>query len=389
MKVVVHSNAPWAGTGYGSQCQDLVRGLNANGHDAVVSAFYGLSGSILNWEGTTIYPAGYDLYGNDVILAHAQNHFGGDLLGGLIITLVDVWVLNAANMTRANVACWTPIDHEPAPPRVLDFLRAYGGFTLAMSRFGENELRNQGIEDVYYVPHGVDTETFSPAPMDAARDALGIPQDAFVISMVAANKGFPPRKGFPEALQAYARFAAEHEDAFLYLHTDCNGTVEGVNLSQIMATLGIDGSRVKFTDPYHYLCGMPSAHVVNVYSASDVVLNPAYGEGFGIPVVEAQACGAPVITTNWTAMPELTGAGWIVEGQRFWTMQGSWWKVPDVESIEAALAEAYKTRGPEIRAVAREFALQYDSRAVYQNHWAPTLAEIEEKMGKPAIALAA
>lgn len=388
MKIVCHSNAPYAGTGYGQQTQQLVRNLNANGHDAVVSAFYGLSGSVLNWEGTTIYPAGYDLYGNDVILAHGQNHFGGDLLDGLIITLVDVWVLNAANMTRANVACWTPIDHDPAPPRVLDFLRSYGGFTLAMSRFGEDELRNQGIDDVYYVPHGIDTEAFAPCDMAGARERLGFPKDAFIVSMVAANKGFPPRKGFPESIQAFARFLHDHEDAFLYLHTDMNGTVEGANLPAIIASEGIPPERVKFADAYHYIVGIPNTQVVDVYSASDVLLNPAYGEGFGIPVIEAQSCGCPVITTNHTAMPELTGAGWIVEGQRFWTMQGSWWKVPDVDAICLALEEAYK-REPSVRETAREFAAQYDDKRVYAEHWAPALAEIEQKMGKPAMALAA
>lgn len=388
MKILLHSNAPWAPTGYGTQNKELVKMMNANGHEAIISAFYGLSGSPLNWEGVTIMPSGYDLYGNDVVLAHAQNHFdNGDLLAGLIITLVDVWVLNAANMTRANVACWTPIDHDPAPPRVLDFLRAFGGFTLAMSRFGENELRNQGIEDVYYVPHGIDTDLFAPRDKAQAREALGFPADAFVVSMVAANKGYPPRKGYPEAIQAFAQFAREHDDAFLYLHTDVNGTVDGVNLHQILTAEGVSTEQVRFVDPYHYLVGMPADHLVNVYSGSDVLLNPAYGEGFGIPVIEAQSCGCPVITNDWTAMPELTGAGWTVSGQKFWSQQGSWWKVPSVEAIALALEEAYK-REPGIRETARDFALQYDSRTIYENHWQPTLAEIEEKMGKP-VALAA
>lgn len=381
MKIVVHSNAPWAGTGYGMQTQELVRNLKADGHDPIVSAFYGLSGSSLIWEDTAIYPAGYDLYGNDVILAHAQNHFGGDPLAGLIITLVDVWVLGAENLTRSNVACWTPIDHDPAPPRVLNFLRAYGGFTLAMSQFGQEALAAEGI-DSYYIPHGIDTEVFKPKDMEQAREELGFPQDAFVISMVAANKGYPPRKGIPESIQAFGRFLADHEEAFLYLHTDMNGTVEGVNIPAILEAEKIPTERVKFVDPYHYLMGIPPAHVANVYSASDVLLNPAYGEGFGIPVIEAQACGCPVITTNHTAMPEITGAGWMVDGQKFWTLQGSWWKVPNVEAIHLALEEAYK-REDGIRDLAREFALQFDSKRVYDEHWKPALAEIEERMGTP------
>ena len=49
------------------------------------------------------------------------------------------------------------------------------------------------------------------------RDAF--PKDAFVVGMVAANKGAPSRKAFSQALLAFSRFAKAHDNAFLYLHT--------------------------------------------------------------------------------------------------------------------------------------------------------------------------
>ena len=74
-----------------------------------------------------------------------------------------------------------------------------------------------------YVPHGIDTDVFRPQPENKAaiRAELGIPEDAFLIGMVAANQGNPSfsRKGFPQAFQAFARFAHEHKDAWMYLHT--------------------------------------------------------------------------------------------------------------------------------------------------------------------------
>ena len=343
-----------------------------------------MQGTTLTWNDFTIYPAGYDIYGNDVILAHAQNHFDGDLLGGLIITLVDVWVLSAPNFTRANVACWTPIDHDPVPPRVTEFLHAYGGFTLAMSKFGQKALENQGIES-FYVPHGIDTNLFTPRDRKESRAELNIPEDAFLVSMVAANKGFPPRKGFPEAFRAFKAFSDKHSDALLYLHTEANGHVEGVNTGQLVNALELDGDKLRFVDQYHYHVGLPADYLAKVYSASDVLLNPSYGEGFGIPILESQACGTPVITTNFSAMPELTGSGWVVGGQEFWTQQGSFMSVPRVDELVTALEDSYD-KAANFREKAREFALDYDARKVFAECWKPALAEIEAKMQVPVAA---
>lgn len=377
MKVLWHANAPFANTGYGQQTAIFAPLLREDGHEVAISAFYGLQGAILEWNGFRIYPAGYDAYGNDVLLAHAQDHFGGELLDGLIVTLVDVWVLQAANLTRTNCACWVPIDHDPAPPRVVEFLHSFGGFPIAMSRFGQRAMADRDIE-AFYVPHGIDTDLFSPRDRNEVRDALGFPRDAFLVSMVAANKGFPPRKGFPEAIKAWAEFSRRHTDAILYLHTEQYGMVEGVNLHSILAQHDVDWDRVKLVDQYRYHVGMPADYLAQIYNASDVLLNPSYGEGFGIPVIEAQACGTPVITTNFSAMPELTGAGWLCEGQDFWTMQGSYMRVPSVEAIYAALEHAY-TEAAGVREKAREFALQYDARVVMNDYWRPVLAEIESK----------
>jgi glycosyltransferase involved in cell wall biosynthesis len=73
----------------------------------------------------------------------------------------------------------------------------------------------------------------------------------------------------------------------------------------------------------------------------DVLLNPAMGEGFGITVLEAQACGVPAIVTDFTAMREVCGAGWHVKHQPYWTGLGSWQAIPDVDDIVSALEECY------------------------------------------------
>ena len=125
-KILIHSNAPYAATGYGVQTAMLARLLKADGWDVAISAFYGLHGTTLQWNDIPVYPGGAHQYGNDVLLPHARHHFGGSLDDGIILTLVDVWVLNAAEHTRARVANWTPVDHEPMPAHCRDYLAASG-----------------------------------------------------------------------------------------------------------------------------------------------------------------------------------------------------------------------------------------------------------------------
>ena len=389
MKILVHSNHPEAGTGYGQQTALLARLLKDHGHDVAISAFFGQTSWVCKWNDIVVYPGGYTPYGTDVLLRHAASHFGGNLKDGLIITLVDVWVLKAEEMKMANVACWTPIDHDPPPPMVLRFLEASGVCPVAMSRFGEKQLADAGLAPLY-APHSIDTDLFRPIARAEARRTMDLPEDAFIVGMVAANKGYPPRKGFPEAVRAFAQLRTRHPDALLYLHTEANGVHQGLHLPTLLSQLSLPADSVRFAEPYRYQLGFPPEIVANAYASMDVLLNPAYGEGFGIPIAEAQACGTPVIVTDWTSMPELVGAGWKVGGQEFWSSQNSWWKVPNIDELDGALEDAHGLAGDQgLRGQAREFAIQYDYRRVYDDCWAPVLAELEQRMAPLPLPVAA
>ncbi len=62
--------------------------------------------------------------------------------------------------------------------------------------------------------------------------------------------------------------------------------------------------------------GIRRRSLAALYSAADVLLAPSYGEGFGVPTVEAQACGTRVIGSGWAATADLVAEdGWLVEGQ--------------------------------------------------------------------------
>ena len=384
VRALWYSNAPWCGTGYGQQTQQAVQRLIKEGHEVAVHAMYGLEGSTSTWNGIKIYPRGLNPYSDDVLVAHWMEWTQASSLPKLLMTLFDVWVLKAPNLEKVpNIASWVPVDHAPCPPDVLKWCMRPNVMPIAMSKFGKNELDQADVRSLY-VPHGIEP-VFKPTPSlrDSAnqvltgRSIMGFAEDQFVVMMTAANKGVAPsRKSFAENFMAFSMFAAKHTDAVLYMHTEATQSMGGINLTDLATAVGIAPERIKWADPYLYRMGLPHNAMAALYSDADVLLAASMGEGFGIPVVEAQACGTRVIVSNFTAQPELVGDGWIVEGQPWWDpMQGAFFFTPNVASIVNALEEAYNApRGVSKKAV--DFAKQYDADVVYETHWKPAMKEI-------------
>jgi FkbM family methyltransferase len=391
VKILWHSVAPWAPSGYGQQTALFAPPIKALGHDLVISAYYGLQGADLDWHGIKCLPSYSKMYGADTIVPHALWHFGagGDDVTklrdaanrGLVITLTDVWVLDAPLLPDLAVAAWAPIDHETVPPAVQHWFGQTGAIPIAMSRFGERAMREIGLEPIY-VPHGVDTSVFFPGDKAEARARIGLPEDAFVVAIVAANVGKDgARKAFAEQITAFAELRRRHSDAVLVLHTDIDAGV-GVRIRDLIDDLP-EGSCV-YTDQYMFKRGLPASKVADIYRAADVYSNTSWGEGFGICIIEAQACGTPVIVTDTTAMPELAGAGWKVPGEPLWhDSQRAWARRPLLAGIIDAYEKAYDgARDEDLRAQAWAFAQAYDVANVMAEYWEPALKTLETALDR-------
>jgi glycosyltransferase involved in cell wall biosynthesis len=382
--VSVFSNSPGQPTGYGQATDALVKLLKRDGANVASLSNYGHEGinTIYHTEygEIPIYARGSEAYSNDVAPAHhkhwkALNADQPDLM----ITLYDVWVLNAKGFDTIPIASWTPIDHNPIPPGVLKWLKKENVTPLAMSKFGLEQMNKAGIEG-HYIPHSIDTKVFKYTdkidglPVDKY---MGFEDGRFVVGMNAANKasGILHRKAYSENMMAFAIFARKHPDAMLYIHADASSP-HGWNLMALGQLLGIPVDNMTFPDPLAYRYGMPQSTLAGIYSSWDVMLATSYGEGFGIPTVEAAAVGVPTIVSKFAASPELCADGWVISGQPLYDpAQHSFWTIPSVPEIVEALEQAY-ARGKNKSAKQVEFAQNFDHEKVWQENWMPVLKKL-------------
>jgi D-inositol-3-phosphate glycosyltransferase len=149
-------------------------------------------------------------------------------------------------------------------------------------------------DTVHVVSPGVDLYTFTPGESrSAARDQIGQPQDALIVSFVGRIQ---PHKG-PEVLIRATSELVKHSPLLRHkLIVNIVGGASGANteevdrLKELTTWLAIDDV-VRFSPP------IPREDLPQWYRAADLVVVPSYSESFGLVALEAQACGTPVIAT--------------------------------------------------------------------------------------------
>jgi glycosyltransferase involved in cell wall biosynthesis len=384
--ISVWSNSYGAPTGYGQQAEHLINKLKQAGADVAMLSNYGLEGRPSKidtpYGKVPHFPRGLDAYSNDSGPLDHKNWIASNKeQPNLMITLYDVWVLTAKAFNDFPIAAWVPLDHISMPPGVEAFLTKENVTPIAMSPHGVRQMQSRKI-DCEYVPHAIDTKVYKPTDKIQGRDIneyMGIEDDTFLVGMVAANKanGMVHRKAYSENILAFSIFAKDNPKAKLYIHTDPIGMAGGWNLLPLLKACGLEQDQVLLPNPDDYRFGYEQENLAAIYSRMDVLLATSYGEGFGVPTVEALGCGTRVIGSGWAATPDLLSEdSWMVEGQPSWNAsQNAWWQVPSVPSIVSALKLASKeTERTSQQAVA--FAKQFDIETVWQNHWMPTLTKL-------------
>ena len=351
-----------------------------------------------SYQDVLIYPSGDHPFGEDMAIPDYI-----DWKADMLIALKESWVFNNIFRFAINWVPYCPIDHQPVSPSITN--RMHTAFrVLTPSRFGARELRHAGIENVHYIPHGVPTDVYRPLKDKAeCRKHFFLDPDEFVVLYVGWNRC---RKMLPRMLRGYKRFLELNPDvkSHFMLWTNVMSPSRPGEAPMGVADVGVnllpEMVELKLTEPCRWpdwkevqkIGGLPEWDptggwdMVKLYNAADVVFGCTGGEGAWLVGLEAQACGIPVITTDYASAPEIVGAGLTVPASDYTILvtPGCRFALPDIDKMAEALTKIYNADREKLAKKARKFALKYDWSKIIERYWKPFLDEAETEL-KPLI----
>ena len=146
-----------------------------------------------------------------------------------------------------------------------------------------------GARDVVVTPNGVDTSIFHPAP----RNDENLPK-----KYILFVGSIQPRKNLQGMMRAWQQVKDKFKDAWLVMAGESERVFRSVNF--------FDTERIRF------LKYVSEDQLPALYANAELFLLPSFDEGFGLPALEAMACGTPVIVSDGGALPEVVGDAGLI-----------------------------------------------------------------------------
>lgn len=207
-----------------------------------------------------------------------------------VVTIHDMVSMDHPEFLNPRFAAW----YQFLLPRLVNKVRR----VIVVSEFTKERLMktcNIGEDRISVIWNGVD-KRFCPRPLEeisSAREQLGIPTGRYLVALGSLE----PRKNLKRLLDAWSRIVGVMpEDVCL--------VVAGAMGKSIV----FDGLSFDPLPPRVHLTGhVPDELLPALYAGALAAPYLSVYEGFGLPPLEAMACGTPTLTSNRTALPEVVG----------------------------------------------------------------------------------
>lgn len=329
--------------------------------------------------------------GRTVRVAFADRHDGED--PALLIdpgdqeTLPHLWVVHHPPVVGPGYRAWEHVASSLGKPFV-------GAVCFETEGLPDGWVEACRLAEEVWVPTAFNVRTFSEAGVDPeCLHAVPYPVDCDIFAPGPERDREGPftfvsvfewtwRKGWDVLLRAYVEEFTAREDVELKILTyrGAGAAVEGSIPDQagaFLASLGYDPEAVADIDLL--LHPLSLAQVVSLYRDADTFVLPSRGEGAGMPVLEAMACGTPVIATAWGGHEELMTEEWAfpVEVERM--VETSSELVRD-NPIYAGLHVAE----PSVESLRRQMRQAFDDPACARRRAQAGLTVVRERFDIPA-----
>jgi glycosyltransferase involved in cell wall biosynthesis len=272
----------------------------------------------------------------------------------IIFFLNDPWVVNKYLSFRPQteraeyqkLIIYYPTDAGPMKKEWVEMLDKMDA-QICYSNFAERVLiasnNNVRPDNLYQIYHGVDTKVFHPVQQSVARSNLNIPQDVFIVGMVARNQY---RKRFDILVKAFAKFAKDKKNVKLYLHTALQDV--GYDIADLIYQYKLEDKLI-LTEDITPSKGVPEEVLNLIYNTFDINCLISLGDGFGLPVAESMATGCVQLVSGHSCLEELVeGHGGLTVKTSAWLLNtggiNTWGGVSDEDDLVAKLEILYNNK---------------------------------------------
>jgi len=316
-KILVMTEMAFQGSGYYYLMSPILEGLSKLDYDIKVVG--------LSYKGEE-YNYGFSIVGANSVqdgVAISQNIikiWKPDLfICGLDIPL-QINIYSALKPLGVKYVAITPLENPPLTQTWAAQLMEMD-FVFFISELGKQAALKAGLTNVDHIQVSSDTESFYPAEEEERnkiREDLGI-DDNLVIFTVADNQ---ERKNIWAEFEIISKLKKSGVKVKFILVTRESSPV-GYKLRDLAIDYDLNKELMVIER------GVDKQQLRNLYVASDVYLSTSKAEGLGIPILEAMACGTPVVATDTGAIHELLmdGRGHLIQPEyKFRDVWGNSWR---------------------------------------------------------------